>query len=117
MSRYVSVSDMVSLMLLSKSCSRSTVLFDLPPERLCARRKESFVLISSIDRSHTLGVLFAHDDYLYLWAHYYLGKKYCVQMNRPGATSAYKLNLFSMIVSTDPEVGKGCPPVPILQFF
>ena len=53
----VSVSDMVSLMLLSKSCSRSTVLFDPPPERLCAGRKELFVLISSIDRSHTLGVL------------------------------------------------------------
>ena len=73
-SRYVSVSDMVSLMLLSKSCSRSTVLFDLPPERLCAGRKESFVLISSIDRSHKLGVLLGHDDYLYSWAHYHLGK-------------------------------------------
>ena len=65
---HVSVSDMVSLMLLSKSCSRSTVLFDPPPERLCARRNELFVLISSIERSHSLGVLFGH-DYLYLWAH------------------------------------------------
>ena len=30
---------------------------------------------------------------------------------------ANKSNLFSMIISTDPEVGKGCPTVPILHFF
>ena len=97
---------MVSLMLLSKSCSRSTVLFDPPPERLCARRKESFVLISSIDRSHTLGVLFGHDDYLYLWAHYYLGKKYCIQMSRPGAMF-YWDGLSIIVVKTINNWGQG----------